>query len=223
MSRTIGDLKADLSSALKSISELKAQGQLPQQLDALTLLSPGPYQRAEVAVHHREGNQRKVRGDAGADNWDLSTWEVRIAMQSAAQGASPAAGTDQMTHPRVPGENTDPARTIVKTLAEAEVEMPFVALKFLRDKLLPSIDANWTQEAEDRQANIKAAIDRRLLLTSKVPNPTAPQFPTTAVRVNRDDPLVQEVLRELSAFDEGFAPVPIRGKPLSQTVLEDRR
>lgn len=221
MSSTIGHLKADLGSALSSVPELKARGELPQQLDALlTLLSPGPDQQPEVALY-RKG--KKVRADAGADYWDLSSCEVRITMRPAVQGLSPAAGSDQMAPSPATARTVDPGVTIVKKLAEAEVEMPFVALKFLRDRLLPSVEASWTQKPELRQTNVAAAIERRLLITSKVPNPTAPQFPTTAVRVNRAHPLVQEVLKELSGFEEGFSPVAIRGRPLSDTVLEDRR
>lgn len=221
MSRTISDLQIDISNALNSVRELKARGELPQQLDALTWLSPGPHQQAKVVLHNRRG--KDVRDNAGADYWDLSKCEVRITMRAAAQGSTPAAGSDEMAPPPAPAEDVDPGVTIVKTLAEAEIGMPFVALKFLRDKLLPSVEASWTQEPELRQRNVGEAIARRLLITSKVPNPTALQFPTTAVRVNRSHPLVQEVLKALSGFDEGFSPVAILGRPLSDTVLEDRR
>jgi hypothetical protein len=220
VSSTIGDLKADLGRALTSVRKLKARGELPQELDALTLLSPGPDQEPTVGLYC---DGRKKRADAGADYWDLSSCEVRITMRPAVQGSTPAGRSDQMASPPATARTVDPEVTIVKKLAEAEVERPFVALKFLRDRLLPSVEASWTQEPELRQKYVAAAIARGLLTTSKVPNPTAPQFPTTAVRVNRAHPLVQEVLEELSGFEEGFSPVAIRGRPLSDTVLEDRR
>jgi hypothetical protein len=57
---------------------------------------------------------------------------------------------------------------------------------------------------------------------SKVPNPKSPQFPVTAIRLNRLLPEIQAILGEQVA-DSDFRPVDIRGEQLSATVLRERR
>jgi len=61
------------------------------------------------------------------------------------------------------------------------------------------------------------------VLTSKVPNPKSPSYPVTAIRLNRQHPQVAAVLGEQDSAALGFQPVDIRGEPLSETVLRDRR
>jgi hypothetical protein len=74
-----------------------------------------------------------------------------------------------------------------------------------------------------RQAVLRESIERRLVLTSKVQNPKSPQFPVTAIRLNRLRTDTQGILRAESALDSDFDPVEIRGEGLSATVLRQRR
>ncbi len=106
--------------------------------------------------------------------------------------------------------------------AEKRPGYPFVSLKWFRDQALPAEGWDWTGSDETRQNVLRIAIEKRLILTSKVPNPKSPQFPVTAIRLNRLMPEVAGVLGEKSE-DWDFHPVEIRGEPLSATILRERR
>src|ERR1022692_1479058 len=67
------------------------------------------------------------------------------------------------------------------------------------------------------------AIDRNWILTSRVANPKNPQFPVTAIKVNRPLSEVHSILEQEPGPRSGFNPVAMRGEPLSQTVLRERR
>lgn len=106
--------------------------------------------------------------------------------------------------------------------AEARPGYKFVALKWFRDVALPATGFSWTSEESIRQV-LSDAIDRRLILISKVPNPKSPQFPVTAIRLNRLMPEVAAILGVQETSVRDFRPVTIRGENLSATVLSDRR
>lgn len=124
--------------------------------------------------------------------------------------------------PRLP--DATPLSDLVRTLDQAESRpgYKFVALKWFRDVALPAAGFSWTSEESIRQI-LADAIDRRLILISKVPNPKSPQFPVTAMRLNRLMPEVATVLGVQETSVRDFRPVPIRGESLSATVLNDRR
>lgn len=135
--------------------------------------------------------------------------------------ASPAAPSNPAPKS---GSVTDPVSDLVKALARAESQpgFDFVSLKWFRDAALPSESLAWASADSIREV-LRDAIDKRLILTSKVPNPKSPQFPVTAIRLNRLMPKVKAVL---GIRDEGlpdFQPVLIRGEDLSATVLHERR
>jgi hypothetical protein len=60
-------------------------------------------------------------------------------------------------------------------------------------------------------------------LTYKVPNPKSPAFPVTAIRLNRRHPEVAAALEDEEGATSEFAPLAIKGEPLSATVLRERR
>jgi hypothetical protein len=66
-------------------------------------------------------------------------------------------------------------------------------------------------------------IDRNWTLTSRVANPKNPQFPVTAIKVNRPLAEVRDILDREPGSRSGFNPVAMRGEPLSQTILRERR
>jgi hypothetical protein len=117
-----------------------------------------------------------------------------------------------------------PMSDLVRTLdrVESRPGYQFVALKWFRDVALPGESLEWAQSDSLRQDLLREAIEKRLILTSKVPNPKSPQFPVTAIRLNRLLPDVQAILGEQVA-DSDFRPVDIRGEKLSATVLRERR
>ena len=124
-----------------------------------------------------------------------------------------------------PGSVSEPLSDLIKALhrAQSQPGFRFVALKWFRDTALTSEGFSPTGGELARHIILREAIDRRLILTSKVPNPKSPQYPVTAIRLNR---LMPEVRQILGVRDEGlsdFQPVAIRGENLSSTIVRDRR
>jgi hypothetical protein len=106
--------------------------------------------------------------------------------------------------------------------AESTPGWSFVSLKKFRDEILPSANVPSIRSDVERQSVIGSAIEKRLILTSKVQNPKSPQFPVTSIRLNRLMPAVQEVLG-LPKRDLEFHPIHIKGEPLSAIILRERR
>ena len=101
--------------------------------------------------------------------------------------------------------------------ALAEVERlgrSFVALTWFRDEILPSKGFAWTADADERQAVLSRAVEKGLVLTSKIPNPRS-AFPTTTIRLNR-------TRMKGTPGERRFSPVRVQGESLSDTILRDR-
>jgi hypothetical protein len=117
-----------------------------------------------------------------------------------------------------------PLGDVIRTLHKAESRNPFVALKWFRDVVLPGENFEWTKDETARDASLRDAINRHLVLTSKEHNPRFPDRPTTSIRLNRSEPEVEAALRVESRRPLAFEPISaIRRGPLSATVLRDRR
>jgi hypothetical protein len=175
-------------------------------------------------------NGRKKRKNASADNWSPDLGEVRVnfepdvtnpdilvaEQESELSAESPAKPSDAIA--------SEPIPDLVRTLdrAESRPGYQFVALKWFRDVALAGESFGWAQSDSARQGILREAIERRLILISKVPNPKSPQFPVTAIRLNRLLPEIRAILGEQVA-DSDFRPVDIRGEKLSATVLRERR
>lgn len=123
------------------------------------------------------------------------------------------------------GIGSDPLSDLVRVLdrVESRPGYDFVALKWFRDTALPSEGLYWAGDDSERQNVLREAIDKRMILTSKVPNPRSPQFPVTAIRLNRLLPDVKAILGNQSDGLPDFQPIAIRGENLSATILRDRR
>jgi hypothetical protein len=179
----------------------------------------------------KTGKKRKKRRTAPADSWSPDLGEVRIYFEP--EPSSPdamAAEYVQDLSPKEPSAKTsevkasDPISNLVHALdrVESRPGYQFVALKWFRDVALPGEGFDWVQSDSTRQNVLREAIERRLILISKVPNPKSPQFPVTAIRLNRLLPEIQAILGE-QVSDSDFRPVEIRGEMLSTTVLRERR
>lgn len=83
-------------------------------------------------------------------------------------------------------QDDDMIALIQRLEALEEGSLPFVGLKMLINRLLTGID--------NPQMIINQAIGEEVVLTYAVPNPHKPEFPTTAVRLNYENHLVQHVL-----------------------------
>ena len=110
--------------------------------------------------------------------------------------------------------------------AESRPGWNFVPLRKFRDEILPlespELIPSLRTDVEQKHI-LQSAIDKRYVLVGKVPNPKAPQFPVTTIRLNRLIPEVAAALGQRGGNDLEFAPVEIRGEPLSTTILRERR
>jgi hypothetical protein len=107
-------------------------------------------------------------------------------------------------------------RELCLALAEAERGgHAFIALKWFRDSFLPRKTYRWNQNPESRQAVLAEAIQRGVVMTSKIANPKTPAYPTTTIRLNRAEAGIPEETQR-------FNPVPLQGEPLSDSITEER-
>jgi hypothetical protein len=178
----------------------------------------------------KTGKKRKKRKNASADSWSPDLGEVRVYFEPETSNPDVMAAEqeqDLSTEPSAKKTDTiasEPAADLVRALnrVESRPGYQFVALKWFRDVALPGEGLEWAQSDSARQNVLREAIERRLILTSKVPNPKSPQFPVTAIRLNRLLPEIQAILGE-QVSESDFKPIDIRGEKLSATVLRERR
>lgn len=203
MKNTIAEIESRLE---EDLSKLRSP-------DFKSLIPPG--YRVHVQLLGKHG--RKKRKNASADSWTPESGEIRIHFEPDSKPSPPAV--------RQTKQPLDPLGDLVRSLdrAESTPGYDFVALKWFRDVFLPTEKFEWATPDSVRQSVIRQAIDRRLILTSKVQNPKSPQFPVTAIRLNRLLPDVRTMLGAGVVPDSGFDPVEIRGERLSATVLRERR
>jgi hypothetical protein len=233
--KTVLEEQSEIEAALDQLPALAAQ--LPAALKPLVRLSPRKGLRVQVSL--RRGNakdSRQVKQNAPASRWlpdsgvvaifyrpstpeeDQATGSIVKAVQaSLAKTAEAAAKPAEIA--------SDPVQDIVIALAKAEKDpqLGFVSLKWFRDTYLPQQGYPWAAIPDERQRVLVNAIDRNWILTSKVANPKNPQFPVSAIKVNRPLSEVYSILEQQPGSRSGFNPVAMRGEPLSQTVLRERR
>ena len=215
----IQHIQRDIEESLASL----ATSALPPALAGLRHL-PLAEHSPRVSIRNRDRGNRKVREDADAGYFDPKCCEVAIAFVPLetsrdenswreAKASSPDGQSD--------GFNVEAATDeLVEALKTAEATRPFVGLKWFRDQFLPGRGHGWTQDPEISGTLLRHATDRRLILTSQVPNPNRPLHPVTAIRVNRKHPRFRP---EASGRGARMKPVRIRGGSISDTVLGDRR
>jgi hypothetical protein len=188
-----------------------------------TLVPPG--HRIRISLLDKKG--RKKRKNASADSWSPEEGEIRISFEP--EPLSELSRLDASIVPVIASAeaqvHSDPLSDLVRVLdgVESRPGYGFVALKWFRDVALPAADLEWVRSESIRQKVLREAIDQHLVLTGKVQNPKAPQFPTTAIRLNRILPGVKAILGEKQSSVGDFEPVNIRGESLSNTVLRERR
>jgi hypothetical protein len=118
---------------------------------------------------------------------------------------------------QLPADIDDRIKELCATLAEAERGgHAFIALKWFRDSFLPRKSFAWNQNPESRQMVLAEAILRGVVLTSKIPNPKTPAYPTTTIRLNRAEAGVPEEAQR-------FRPVAVQGESLSAEMADESR
>jgi hypothetical protein len=199
----------------EALNEL-AYSQDPGLVRALRFLAPEGYQ---AIVELCSENGRSKRRNASADTWSPDDDEVRIYFERIDEvEASPrAVRTHRAGAVHVADEEEDDAQEAVLP-ADMEAERgghAFIALKWFRDSFLPRKAFRWNQHPEMRQMVLAEAIQRGVVMTSKIANPKTPAYPTTTIRLNRAEAGIPEEAQR-------FHPVAVQGEPLSETIDEER-
>ncbi|HEX3666166.1 MAG TPA: hypothetical protein VHU23_13155 [Rhizomicrobium sp.] len=179
----------------------------------------------ECEVHLYRGNKRKARTTEFEGNWNPDEDSIRITFaqmeeeQVEAEEHSPAWRSSKTA----PAE--DRLSDLIRALERAENRpgYEFVSLKWFRDTALRGEGFSWAADDAARYEVLQQAIDQELVRTKKISNPRPPNFPTTAIYLNRARLEVSGVLGKQTASPTGFRPIAIRGESLSTTVLHDRR
>jgi len=210
----------------EALGEL-AFSQDPGLVRALRFLAPPGYQ---AIVELCSENGRSKRRNASAETWSPEEDEVRIYFERTDDSETPPR---ELRPPRVPVEHSYdhdddsqpsmiPAdldarvKELCAALAEAERGgHAFIALKWFRDSFLPRKTFRWNQHPESRQAVLAEAIQRGVVLTSKIANPKTPAYPTTTIRLNRAEANIPEEAQR-------FHPVTVNGGGIVELIEEER-
>ncbi|HEX4759070.1 MAG TPA: hypothetical protein VH308_13860 [Terracidiphilus sp.] len=209
----------------EALNEL-AFSQDPGLVRALRFLAPPGYQ---AIVELCSENGRSKRRNASADTWSPEEDEVRIYFERIEDGeAPPRARTLRSFVVHTPEDEDEPQESVlpadmdarVKELCAALAEAErgghaFIALKWFRDSFLPRKAFRWNQHPETRQMVLAEAIQRGVVMTSKIANPKTPAYPTTTIRLNRAEAGIPEEAQR-------FHPVTVQGEAIAETVERER-
>jgi len=194
---------------------------------ALPFLAPPGYQ---AIVELCSDNGRSKRRNASADTWSPEEDEVRIYFERVDEGEPaprPSRGSrapvensyddeDDGQESVIPADLDARVKELCAALAEAERGgHAFIALKWFRDSFLPRKAFRWNQHPDSRQAVLAEAIQRGVVLTSKIANPKTPAYPTTTIRLNRAEAGIPEEAQR-------FHPVAVHGDSIAEAIEEER-
>jgi hypothetical protein len=219
--KSIGELTAEIEAAFSRLR----RAQLPAGLEALRYLAPPTGLAARVLLQYKDGRSRKIKRTADASYWDPQGCEAVISFEFEEDDSSETGeqvSNGDASHDGVESQSRD----LILALDAAERDprfVGFVGLKAFREQFLVGRGLPWAADPERRHYSLAKAINSGLILRTSVPNPKRPDFPTTAVKVNREHPTVTEILRGADSDRTVFRPVKIQGKSLSSTVIEERR
>ena len=195
----------------------------PGLAQALAFLAPAGYQ---AIVELCGENGRSKRRNASADTWSPEEDELRVYFERI-DGAEPAPRAvlqprahsmdeDDGQESLMPADMDARVRELCTSLAEAERGgHAFIALKWFRDSFLPRKSFRWNQHPESRQAVLAEAIQRGVVVTSKIANPKTPAYPTTTIRLNRAEAGLPEEAQR-------FNPVEAQGESIAESIEEER-
>jgi hypothetical protein len=194
---------------------------------ALRFLAPPGYQ---AIVELCGENGRSKRRNASADTWSPEEDEVRVyferadgveaaprpARQSRAVPEPALEEGDDGQEALIPADLDARVKELCAALAEAERGgHAFIALKWFRDSFLPRKAFRWNQHPESRQVVLAEAIQRGVVLTSKIANPKTPAYPTTTIRLNRAEAGIPDETQR-------FHPVAAHGDSIAEAIEEER-
>lgn len=229
---TINDIEQIIASALEALRPAPLSQNITSAFPYL--LPSGMRLRVQL-----EEDGRKKRSTAAASNWNPETGEIVLYYER----AEPSSNLNPVVAPqsgqtssgfvpferaqRLSNEDLQSAdapeiaplqiQQCCEALAEAEkAGKAFIALKWFRDIALMDRGLPWADSLAHRQAVIAKAIEVGAIITSPIPNPKAPQHPTTTVKLNRESEYARTVTRR-------FQPIrPRGGESASEIILRDR-
>src|SRR5579863_5168806 len=150
------------------------------------------------------------------DGDDPGPRSVRSSPRNSAERHAERFEDDDAQDSSNPADLDNRVRELCGALAEAERGgHAFIALKWFRDSFLPRKAFRWNQNPESRQSVLAEAIQRGVVLTSKIANPKTPAYPTTTIRLNRAEAGIPDEAQR-------FHPVAIQGEGLA-AVIDDER
>jgi hypothetical protein len=221
---TIPDAEEMIEEALNEL----AFSSDPGLARALHFLAPPGYQ---AIVELCGENGRSKRRNAFAESWSPEEDEVRIYFErvgdtdAAPRPARAPRGAVEHNYDdddndsqeaQIPADLDARVKELCAALAEAERGgHAFIALKWFRDSFLPRKAFRWNQHPESRQAVLAEAIQRGVVLTSKIANPKTPAYPTTTIRLNRAEAGIPEEAQR-------FHPVAVHGDSIAEAIEEER-
>jgi hypothetical protein len=195
---------------------------------ALHFLAPSGYQ---AIVELCGENGRSKRRNAPAETWLPEEDEVRIYFERIDDGESaprPARTPRAVAEHSFDEEDDDSQEAVIPADIDARVKElcaalaeaergghAFIALKWFRDSFLPRNAFRWNQHPESRQAVLAEAIQRGVVITSKIANPKTPAYPTTTIRLNRVEAGIPEEAQR-------FHPVMAHGDSIAEAIEEER-
>jgi hypothetical protein len=194
---------------------------------ALQFLAPAGYQ---AIVELCGENGRSKRRNASADTWSPEDDEVRIYFERSDGEAAPRPvrapravadhhfddEDDDGQEAIIPADLDARVKELCAALAEAERGgHAFIALKWFRDSFLPRKAFRWNQHPESRQSVLAEAIQRGVVITSKIANPKTPAYPTTTIRLNRAEAGIPEEAQR-------FRPVAVHGESIAEAIEQER-
>ena len=205
-----------IANALEALVTMRREGMLPPVLSPLLTLAPPA--GMQTLVEFLDDHGEPLPEHQGTRAFDAERHQIALSFVSGSTAGHPERSGGEVTE--------DQLRDLVEVLfrAEENPQLQFVALKFLRDRLLPDARLGWTRSPDACQRVIGDAIDREVLMTSRTPNPRNPSFPVTAVELNRRHPEVAQLLGD-RAGSSAEAPEPTRhrearGDEAGQRVAE---
>ncbi len=211
--------------------------ELERFLNALLPLFLSQTEGVKVQVDILENGASK-HGNSAAENWRPDQGEIVISFgKAAALAQEEEVYEEELQEPEreydfgeddyyEPEGSVDQYRAdLIRSLDRAEQRdgFEFVALKWFRDLFLPAEQYHWVDSQEARSKELRDAIDDRAVLTYKVPNPRAPEFPTTAIRVNRRHPDAVDVLGETWRSFDDYQPAEPRPRSISPYSMRQVR
>lgn len=220
----------------------QAESQFAQKLtaplaDALRDLQLSVPTRYRVRISLLDASGRKKRSSASVDNWSPESGRIEISFEPRVpEKKEPMKADEPMQRPSTSRSDLPPQPLSNSFVHPAELDLinaldraesrpgwSFVPLKKFRDEILATEHVESMRSDVERQNVLRSAIEKKLVLVGKVPNPRAPEFPVTTIRLNRLMPEVQQIIGKGGSANLDFHPIEISGEPLSATILRERR